>query len=816
MKRTSGMLWAAMLGMFCLPTAFGQSFIIRESKPCAEIIIAEQPPRMVKLAAEDLQTYIEQITGAKLPITTAPGQDVPVQIYVGKSPFTDKLGVTDVGLKYGAFRMVSGDKYLVLLGHDSDFTPMQPYLRNYGDIPRLMAEWDKVTGEKWGFPLSNLYKQYNGDLKIWEKDERGSFNAVCEFLRMQGVRWYLPGKLGEIVPKKGTIELPRIDKTVRPDFALRYPYQAFHMFAHEQATRDEVLWQLRLGLNQAPDLIGDFEMSLGHGITPVHARDEVKQAHPEYYALFNGKRDTTTYGEGRPCLSSQGLFEENVKYVRKMFDLYDAPMVSVMPQDGYSSACECPLCAGKSTPERGWSGQISDYVWDYVNRVAIEVYKTHPNKKISCLAYGTYALPPTKIAKLSPNLAVGIAQARIHFHDPEKQRQFEQLRKAWLDKMPGNDKQLWTWEYYLYGRPGVPTVYMPVVFPHTIARDLRSLKGVSMGDFIEVYRDQKVGISDLATSHLNIYVTSRLWWDADQDIDALLEEYYTLYYGPAREEMKAFLQYAEANFMDMGKKAEKIQKVFDLLGKAQQKAPPDSVYAQRIALIADYIKPMKDLQAQLGKGRENVPEARAIIHDGAKLTIDGRLDEEAWQGLAAYGLSELQTGRVPVFKTSFKALWIGDSLYLGITCEDVDTKRLDPQAKKRDDMSVFNGDCVEIELETQNHSYYQFAVSPAGTLVDLDREDGLNPLWTSGAEVATQIGEKSWTIEIRIPVAAPNQTEIDALNGVSGRKPTEAYPWYVNVCRQRIRENDAELSAFSPTGKEDFHVLSKFAKLYAW
>src|SRR5204863_97621 len=89
------------------------------------------------------------------------------------------------------------------------------------------------------------------ELKIWEQDERGSLNAVHEFLRMQGVRWYFPGELGEIVPKKPTIELPAIDKTIRPDFVLRYPYQMFKQFA--STTPEEVMWQLQLGPAADPD-----------------------------------------------------------------------------------------------------------------------------------------------------------------------------------------------------------------------------------------------------------------------------------------------------------------------------------------------------------------------------------------------------------------------------------------------------------------------------------------------------------------------------------------------------------------------------------
>ena len=75
-----------------------------------------------------------------------------------------------------------------------------------------------------------------------------------------------------------------------------------------------------------------------------------------------------------------------MKYVRKVFDQFGVAMVGVMPQDGYTSVCECELCKVKGSPERGWDGQISDYVWDYVQRVAQEVYKTHSDRKVSCFA----------------------------------------------------------------------------------------------------------------------------------------------------------------------------------------------------------------------------------------------------------------------------------------------------------------------------------------------------------------------------------------------------------------------------------------------
>lgn len=804
-------VFAAISAAVLAPPSLGDTFMVKDGKPQAEIVIAEKPPRMVKLAAGELQEYVHNISGARLPIRTAPSDDCRLQIYVGRSTHTDRLGVTDDGLKHDAFRMKSGGNWLALVGRDSDFAIPKIYLKTPADLPHFIKEWDKITGEHWGFANGNLYKEFSNLLKVWARDERGSLNAVYEFLRMQGVRWYMPGELGEIVPKTANLVLPRIDRTVRPDFALRYPYQIGRMFGHEGATRDEVLWQLRLGWNLAADVIGDFGMGLSHGMNPIYEREEVRRAHPDYYALFNGRRDELKVNEARPCLSSEGLFKQNVKYARAMFDLLDAPLVSVMPQDGYVNLCQCELCMGKGTLERGWDGQISDYVWGYVDRVAREVYKTHPSKKVNCFAYGAYLLPPRKIDMLSPNIIVGICQNRNLFHDAGERRKFLELRKAWLAKMPAGHKQLVIYDYYLHARPfTLPN--MPFFMPRTIAEDLRSLKGISIGDFIEVYREPK-GMNTLAVDHLNLYVTSRYWWDADQDFDKLLDEYCRDFYGPASAEMKAFIVYCEANLQDLGKNARKIDTIFDLLGKAQARVKADTPHGKRIAFLADYIRPMKDLRDQLARGRQNVPEASAFERNKADIKLDGKLDDKFWQGNWSYELRELETGKPPYMTTSFRIGWADDAVYFGIRCQDRDTKKLNIGTTKNEDGNIWNGDCVEILLETQSHGYYQIAFNPAGALIDLDRIKGLDSLWSSGAEVATHIGKDFWSAEIRIPVVGEQQAILNPKFGVAGRRPSASFPWYFNVCRQRIRPSEREASAFAPTGTSSFHDPKKFAKL---
>src|SRR5262249_14937373 len=44
----------------------------------------------------------------------------------------------------------------------------------------------------------------------------------------------------------------------------------------------------------------------------------------------------------------------------------------------------------------------------------------------------------------------------------------------------------------------------------------------------------------MATVFLNLYVRGRLYWDPDADVDAMLEEFYPKFYGPAAKPMAAY------------------------------------------------------------------------------------------------------------------------------------------------------------------------------------------------------------------------------------------------------------------------------------
>lgn len=94
----------------------------------------------------------------------------------------------------------------------------------------------------------------------------------------------MPGEIGEVIPKLSTIALPAIDETVKPDFAFRDVTWLYY----GKFSLADLIWDRQLGSERVTD-------ATGHGGgRAVHSRQEMKEAHPEYYALLaeNGIRLT--------------------------------------------------------------------------------------------------------------------------------------------------------------------------------------------------------------------------------------------------------------------------------------------------------------------------------------------------------------------------------------------------------------------------------------------------------------------------------------------------------------------------------------------
>lgn len=793
-----------ILFLLLTSTALAQPFLVENGQPQAEIVIAEKPTRMQRAAAHEFRQQIEKISSAKLPIVTQPSGKA-VKVFIGASA---SCPVKAEGLKEGAYRIASGADWLALIGDDADFEPVGPFARNNGDIPRAQAEWEKIVAAPYGLPAPGLYKHrskvtLDGEtLELWGLDERGSFNAVTAFLQRLGARWYLPGELGEVLPTLKTIELPKLDETVKPDFALRQ-----FNFRFATCGPDTALWVMRLGIRN------DERLQIAHGMANMTNREKVFAQHPEWFAIYGGKPDFKP-GDSKCqlCYSNDELFRETVRYARALLDTFQLESVSIMPPDGYTSICQCEKCKGKDSPERNERGLLSDYVWDFVNRVAKEVGKTHPNAKILNCAYGVYTLPPLKIDQLEPNVLVGIVGGRRPMNKADNKAEGEAapeaLRAAWAKK---TTNPIINFENYPFTDRGW---YLPAFAAQSMGDTVKATKGMSQGE--DIWLTVRNDFDKVATgfNHFLVYFTARAYWPGYEPA-AALREYCRLFYGPAETEMLSFFTFCETNWKFMEEDKAKADEALALFDKAKAKADAASVFGKRLALIDDFLKGLRMKSQQLGQKRGPVPTVR-LVGDAKGVVIDGKLDDEYWQNcpVAATGkLRELQTGRTPTFGTSFKAGWQGSNVVLAIRCDERRGEKPHITSTRDDDQAIWHGDAIEIEIATETHSYYQIAISPNGHVVDLDRgaPRGQWFSWDAKAQVVTHIADDHWTVEISLPITTD---ENDPLHQIIGRKPTQSLPWHINLCRQRIREDGQELSALSPTGTEGFHEPMKFAHFY--
>ena len=425
---------------------------------------------------------------------------------------------------------------------------------------------------------------------------------MCAFLQKLGARWYLPGELGEVMPSLKTIALPKLDETVRPDFPLRQ-----FNFRLATAGYDTSMWIMRLGTRN------DDRMQIAHGLASMTGRDAVFAAHPEWFALYGGRRDYTPgSSKNQLCYSNEELFRETVRSARAQLDQYKFKTVSIMPPDGFSAMCQCPLCKGKDSPERNERGLLSDYVWDFVNRVAKEVAKTHPDAKVLNCAYGVYSLPPLKIDKLEPNVLVCIVGGRRPIIKTasvktEGEAAPEALRAAWAKK---TDNPILIFENYPFTDRGW---YLPSFSAHALGDTVNATKGSSQGEDIWLSVGLDFAKAGLGFNHFLVYFTARMYWGGkDADVDAMLREYCRLFYGPAEAEMHTFFTYCEANWSAMEDDKSKADTALDLFAKAQAKADAGSIYGRRLALIDDYLKGLRMKSQLLAQKRGPVPVLRLV------------------------------------------------------------------------------------------------------------------------------------------------------------------------------------------------------------
>ena len=732
-----------------------------------DVVVAADAAPAVWWAAEEMTNLLSRVLGAPVPVRQMPDES-RVSIILGDSEWARSAGIDVPSLARDAFVIKAVGNRIYIAGRDD---PKKD--------PRKL-----VLAGGWG---SVLY-------------ERATSFGVYEFLeRFAGVRFYFPGELGTIVPKRATIEVNG-ELAVRPDFTSRFLQMwSGTYFEPDPKNRSKTLdyYRLRFETIRAPAC---------HGSNGFRYQRRFGKTHPEYFCLLpNGKRDVFEkrmfegIQPGQLCWSS-GIVEEMYKDARSYL-LGEKPdvrgiqsryhkdgrfawngncaygkYVDLMPQDGMVH-CGCERCQASMAACKAKNMTPETYlVWGAVSNIATRLTAEGIDGVISMMAYNGYSSVPD--FALPPNIEVMLAtKGPWSVCDKAKLAADDRKAAAWAEKL-GHKIRLWNYPCKLLGLDvkgeGVPQ-NCPRAWVEFYSHSAKWINGA----FAESESDRWF------YNYLNYYAFSKVCWNNGVDVDALLKEHYRLMFGPAADDMAEIYETLEECWVKgvVGNSVEtpmgpvvktpsekqmweevyspaKLARFDALLKSARSKVTAGSLEARRIDLVENEF---------LG-GLRRRSAAYAAVAAGLKaLEIELAVGEERKVSLVPF-----VGGRKTVKKTVGTDVYIrrmADALVVRYVCEEPRMKDAVARSGVIDDPNLWQENVVELVIDPLGDctSYCQFFVNSEGSWADMHSSRIHMPTegyrWNSGFAVKVEKGADSWTAELRIPLSAfaklPNRFTVE-------------------------------------------------------
>jgi len=444
--------------------------LVRRGVSNYSICVSEAASPSEKHGAEELQKFVEQISGARLPIVTDAEKPAGNLILVGNSAVVQRLGLeipfAELGLE-GFVLKTEGNHFVIVGGR-----------------------------------------------------QRGTLYGVYTFLEKLGCRWFTRDV--SVIPKKPTVEVSPLNERQKPAFEYREPY------FWEAFDRD---WAARNKMNGAAM---NLDESTGGKVTYypfVHTFYQILPPakyfgdHPEYYALVQGKRRSDN---AQLCLTNPDVLRLAIQTVLEWIGQHPEASIYSVSQNDAEGWCECDNCR-RIEQEEG--GAHSGPLLRFVNAVAAEVAKKHPEKLIDTLAYRYTEVPPLKVRPL-PNVRIrlcpiSVCEAHAYEHC-DRDASFMRNLLEW-SKITN---QLYIWHYVT----NFSHYLLPFPDFDELAADIPLYRrhGV-VGIFLEGDGD-----GGAENAELRSYVMARLLWDTSVDVNATINEFMAAYYGKAARPMRAY------------------------------------------------------------------------------------------------------------------------------------------------------------------------------------------------------------------------------------------------------------------------------------
>ena len=461
--------WTGLL-LLCLTATSVQADLVlaRRGQPADTMIVhAADAPESIKLACNELQMYMERMTGVKLPIQDDGGALPTKAILVGK--------------------------------------------------PRYLAELPGCQFPEMKLPDDSFRLKTVGERLVVYGGKRGGMYGVYEILeRFGGCRWY--SSWCEVVPTLDEFKVPSdLDEQQVPAFLMREPFW-FDMFNTEQAYRNKCNGnQMRLTEKQGG------KVRFGSGLF-VHTMDqlipvsEFYETHPEYFAEIGGTRRN---GYVQRCLTNPDVLKITTeRLLARIRKDPTATMYSVSQNDVYNF-CTCKECNAMAEKYGGQSGLL---IW-FVNQVAEAVEKEFPNALIETLAYQYTRTPPVNI-KPRHNVVPRLCTIECDFSKPLDVSKYAQNVKFVKDieGWSSMTDKLFIWDYttdfanYLCPFPNFGCLQGNVKF----FRDNHVIGLMEQGAYQGYHAE---------FAELRGWILAKLLWNPDQDIAPLYDDFFNGYYG---------------------------------------------------------------------------------------------------------------------------------------------------------------------------------------------------------------------------------------------------------------------------------------------
>lgn len=499
-------LWLVLLGIFSsglsaagAPPGAGRAaeaggpeepvtLLVRDGTPVAEIWHGPDGEE----AAREIATYVERISGAKLPLRLSASGELQ-----GKQP-GEQPGEVPAQPPDGAPAAIVVGNPALRAG-----MPAPPPTPS-GDGYRLLARGNRVL--------------------LGGETRESTFFAACHLLEALGCRWFFDNPLGEVVPRTKTVLVVPLDVEEEPDFISRSLWGPNWRSAR---------WARR-------NRLGGLSLPTGHDWGHVPA-SRYGDEHPEYYALRGGERRPGAW----LCTSNEDVRRIFAESVAGAVRGDEAVGVSISPPDG-NGYCECERCAAEDVPGHiePSSGRLAmtDRYLKFFNAVAAEAHEANPRAILGFYAYADYSLPPRSVTSAAPNLCAWIAPIRFcRFHglsNPrcESRRRCREVVEGWARVVPRIG-----WREYNYN---LAEATVPLSKISVWREDIPYLKRIGcLG----------LNIECLALWHLygpHTYLIARLAWDADADVDAILADFYERLGGKAAAPLRAYWERIDAAYRD--------------------------------------------------------------------------------------------------------------------------------------------------------------------------------------------------------------------------------------------------------------------------